>query len=518
MGEEYLKIEDINKRYGVVCALKNVSFTVRRGEIHALLGENGAGKSTLVKIIMGEETPDSGFITLDGTLMEFFHPHYSRTLGIQMVHQELAIFENLTVAENMFPWNSENKRSPKIIDWKTLYGKTQKALNLFDFKTISPSQRMDTVSLAGQQMIEILRCIIAQPKILLLDEPTSGLNSEEGSRLMKVLKSLREKGLTVIYISHRINEIIEIADRVTVLRDGQFVVTLEKEKLDEKTLINSMVNKELSGTLYNGKRQNAHVYNKDTLLDVRHLYRKNILSDSSFKLYKSEVLGFFGLEGSGTEKLSRMLYGLEQSDLSEIYFDGKKIEKLTSGEMIKRGILYLNGNRKYAGILHNMAVTDNISMPQLEKLSNKFTFIQKRRLTNITKEFVKKFSIVLPDVNVLPRNLSGGNQQKVMLAICLATNPRLLIVNEPTRGIDVGAKAQIHKQLEQIAEDGVGIIVFSSELPELFSLCDRVIVMHESKINGEVWGEDLAEERVMQMASLEQSEKTTIKFNRLDAV
>jgi ribose transport system ATP-binding protein len=494
-----------------------VSFSVRKGEIHALLGENGAGKSTLVKIIMGEETPDAGSITLDGTPMEFFHPHHSRLLGIQMVHQELAIFENLTVAENMFPWNTENRRSSKIINWKTFYEKTQKALSLFDFKTILPSQKMDTVNLAGQQMIEILRCIIAQPKVLLLDEPTSGLNSEEGNRLMKVLKGLREKGLTVIYISHRINEIIEIADRVTVLRDGQFVVTLERDNLDENTLINSMVNKELSGTLYNEKKQSTHIYGKDTLLEVRHLYRKNMLFDSSFKLYKGEVLGFFGLEGSGTEKLSRMLYGLEQSDLSEIYFDGKKIEKLTGSEMIKRGILYLSGNRKYAGILHNMPVTDNISMPQLEKIS-KFTFIQKRKLTNITEEFVKKFSIALPDINVLPKNLSGGNQQKVMLIICLATNPKLLIVNEPTRGIDVGAKAHIHKQLKRIAEDGVGIVVFSSELPELFSLCDRVIVMHENKINGEVWGENLTEERVMQLASLRQSERNTVEFNIMGAV
>jgi ABC-type sugar transport system ATPase subunit len=226
MREDYLKIDSISKRYGVVRALNDVSFTVRQGEIHALLGENGAGKSTLVKIIMGEEEPDTGSIVLDGVPMEFFHPHHSRSMGIQMVHQELAIFENLTVAENMFPWNSEDKISPRIIDWKAFYEKTQRALDSFDFKTISPSQKMDTVSLAGQQMVEIIRCIIAQPKVLLLDEPTSGLSSDEGNRLMKVLKNLRENGLTIIYISHRINEIIEIADRVTVMRDGQFVITL----------------------------------------------------------------------------------------------------------------------------------------------------------------------------------------------------------------------------------------------------------------------------------------------------
>jgi ribose transport system ATP-binding protein len=282
-----------------------------------------------------------------------------------------------------------------------------------------------------------------------------------------------------------------------------------------------MVNKELSGTLYGGKVQTVHAYtkdNKDILFEVRHLYRKNMLADCFFNLYKGEVLGFFGLEGSGTEKLSRMLYGLGQSDLVEIYFDGRRIEKLTCAEMIKRNILYLNGNRKYAGILHNMPVTDNMSIPQLKKISNRFTFIQQKKLNNITEEFVKRFSIALPDINALPKNLSGGNQQKVMLAICLATSPRLLIVNEPTRGIDVGAKAQIHEQLKKIAEDGVGIIVFSSELPELFLLCDRVIVMHENKINGEVQGEEMTEERVMQLASLEQAKRSGTALDAVDVV
>jgi ABC-type sugar transport system ATPase subunit len=233
-----------------------------------------------------------------------------------------------------------------------------------------------------------------------------------------------------------------------------------------------------------------------------------MLKESHFKLYRNEVLGFFGLEGSGTEKLSRMMYGLEQSDEAEIFFEDRKIEKITSTEMIKHGILYLNGNRKYAGLLHNMPVTDNISMPQLDRLSDNLSFIRQRKLNGIAEEFIQRFSIVVPNIFALPRNLSGGNQQKVMLAICLAAAPKLLIVNEPTRGIDVGAKAQIHEQLKKIADDGVGIIIFSSELPELFSLCDRVIVMHEYRINGDIRGDELSEELVMQFASIEQPEKT----------
>jgi ribose transport system ATP-binding protein len=512
MQENYLKISNICKEYGVLKALDNVSFSVRQGEIHALLGENGAGKSTLVKVIMGETTPNYGFIELDNVKIEVYHPYYSKSMGIQMVHQELAIFENLTVAENIFPWINKEKNTLGIINWKDFFKKTEEALKLFDLKTISPSQKMDTVNLAGQQMIELLRCINANPKILLLDEPTSGLNSNEVSRLMKILRNLREEGLTIIYISHRINEILEIADRVTVLRDGHYITTFDKKGLNEKTLINSMVKKEFSNTLYSGKKhKKINDSNREVLFEVKHLSRKNVLKDCHFKLYKSEVLGFFGLEGSGTEKLSRMMYGLEQSDEVEIYFNGKKIEKINSVDMIKHGILYLNGNRKKAGLLHNMPVTDNIAMPQMDRVSNKLSFFQQKKLNGITESFIKRFSIVIPSIFSLPRDLSGGNQQKVMMAVCLATNPKLLIVNEPTRGIDVGAKAQIHEQLKIIASDGVGIIIFSSELPELFSLCDRVIVMHEQEINGDIRGEELSEELVMLFASVDQLKNNIVR-------
>ncbi|GHU67660.1 ribose import ATP-binding protein RbsA [Clostridia bacterium] len=504
MQDDLLKIKGISKQYGVVKALDEVSFSVRAGEIHALLGENGAGKSTLVKIIMGEERPSAGSIELDGKLMEEFHPNYSRGMGIQMVHQELAVFENMSVTENLFPWMAD-EGAVRSIKWEDYNSKAQEILDSFEFRTVVPTQRMDTVNLAGQQMIEILRCIYANPKVLLLDEPTSGLNNEEAERLMLTLKELKAKGLTIIYISHRLNEILDYADRVTVMRDGKFVCTLDKDEMNEQSLINNMTGREFSSTLYSRKTYKETI-NPDIMFEVKALSKKKVLWSASLKLFKGEVLGVFGLEGSGTDRLSRMMYGLESVDEADIWFEGIKIKRITSAEMVKNGILYLNGNRKYAGLLHDSSVMDNISLPQLKTVSNKWTFIQTKKLAGITKSFIERFSIAIPSLKACPRNLSGGNQQKVMLATNIATNPKLLIVNEPTRGIDVGAKVQIHNQLLNIASEGVGIIVFSSELPELLSLSDRIIVMHEKRINGEISGKDMTEQSIMRLASVRSEE------------
>lgn len=500
-NSEHLKITDISKRYGVVQSLNKVSFSIRHGEIHTILGENGAGKSTLVKIVMGEEYPDSGSIELDGIVMGEWSPLYARSRGIQMVHQELAIFENMSVAENIFPWH-EFKTKTGCVDWKTLFSEAQKKLDLFELTTIKPEQSMSTVSMAGQQMIEILRCIAADPKVIILDEPTSGLNDEEVSRLMRILKQLRNKGLTIIYISHKLKEIIEITDRVTVLRDGHYVCTLENdENLTEDILINNMVGRDLSGSLY---KQKIYSTEKSTeiLFEVRNLSKKNALIDASLILNKGEVLGIFGLEGSGVEKLSRMMYGLESMDSGEIYFKGEKIARLNPTTLVKKKIMYLNNNRKQAGILLDMSVTDNISMPVLKKIS-RFSFINFRKLNSITEKFINMFSVAIPSFSTKPRNLSGGNQQKIMLSICLAPEPAMIIANEPTRGIDVGAKADIHKFILDITGKGVGAIIFSSELPELMSLADRIIVMRNKAIVGEVLSHEISEQAIMVLAAVE---------------
>lgn len=502
MGEQkddFLVINQVSKRFGVVDALKDVSFSVRRGEIHTFLGENGAGKSTLIKIIMGEQSPDTGSIIVDGANVDIYTPKHAQLLGISMVHQELAVFENMTVAENIFP-DSNFKNKFGFIDKKRLNSEAKKTLNIFELN-LEPDQKLCSLTLAEQQMVEILRAISLNKKIIMLDEPTSSLNNEEAERLVKILKKLREDGLTIIYISHRINEILDLSDRVTVLRDGQFICTLiNDENLTENILVSKMVGRELSGSLYVKKDYELSA-NKEILFEVKGLSKKNSVNNINFKLNKGEILGFFGLEGSGTNELSRMIYGLEGRDEGEFFFKGKKLVNITPMNLIEQKILYLNNNRKNAGLLLNMSAMDNMSLPILKKIS-KFSFVNVQALKEHTAEFIKKFSIAIPSIWTKPGTLSGGNQQKIMLSICLGTEPECFIINEPTRGIDVGAKNEIHRFILNIAKQGVSIIVFSSELPELISLTDRIIIMRNKTISGELRSMEINEKDIMTFAAL----------------
>ncbi|MDO4322537.1 MAG: sugar ABC transporter ATP-binding protein [Lachnospiraceae bacterium] len=496
---EYLKINNITKAYGVVKALTDVSFSIEQGEIHTILGENGAGKSTLVKIIMGEETPDSGTITLDGEQVKTYTPSAAQAMGVRMVHQELAVFENMTVAENIYPSHSFKKGGR--IDYKELYRETGKQLERFGLKTVNPEEQMGGVTLAGQQMIEIIRCIVANPKVIILDEPTSGLNDEEADRLMEILERLKAEGMTIIYISHRLKEIMRISDRVTIMRDGQYVTTLlNDENLTENDLINNMVGRDL--TLYSIKKPQDVIHNEEVVFEVKNLAKAHALNPSNLQLHKGEILGIFGLEGSGVTKLSRMMYGLERKDSGDIYVKGEKLNKVTPKHMVDKQVMYLNNNRKVAGLLLDMPVTDNVSLPILGKVSNRLGFINNKELKKISTEYIKKFSIALPSLSTKPRKLSGGNQQKVMMSACLAPEPEVVIVNEPTRGIDVGAKEEIHKFLLEIAKKGVGVIVFSSELPELMRLSDRIKIMRDNTIVGEVECSEFTEQTLMRYAAV----------------
>jgi ABC-type sugar transport system ATPase subunit len=497
---DFLIINDIAKSYGVIKALQGIHFSIKKGEIHTILGENGAGKSTLVKIISGEEVPDAGFIELDGQRPRSYRPAVAHAMGIHMVHQELAVFENLTVAENIYP-NYDFKKMGKI-NYKKLYEETGKKFEMFGLKTIKPDTPLASVTLAGQQMVEILRCIVAQPKVIILDEPTSGLNNRETDFLMTILKHLKEEGITILYISHRLKEIMQISDRITVLRDGRLVTTMVNDGgITENDLINNMVGRDLSGSLYKIKTEPGNT-DADVVLEIRGLAKKNALNSTDLTLRRGEVLGVFGLEGSGTNKLSRMIYGLERKDTGEIAVKGKKINTVNPRNMIRENVMYLNNNRKLAGLLLDMAVTDNLSLPVLSKISGKFGFINFKNREKISLEYVDKFSIVLSSPRTPPRNLSGGNQQKVMLSMCLVPNPEILIVNEPTRGIDVGAKMEIQKFLFEIAAKGVGIIVFSSELPELMCLCDRILVMRNNSIAGELSCGEYTEQAIMRYATV----------------
>lgn len=497
--QAYLRINQITKRYGVVKALTEVSFSIKQGEIHTILGENGAGKSTMVKIMTGETTPDSGSIELFGQPVKTYTPAAMHAMGVYMVHQELAVFENLTVAENIYPYYGQSGS----INYRELYKETQAQLDLFGIKTIRPDELLGSVTLAGQQMVEILRCIVAKPKVLILDEPTSGLNDAEAELLMQILRRLKREGQTIVYISHRLKEIMQVSDRVTILRDGEYVTTLvNDEGLTENELINNMVGRDLNKSLYSNKAK-AGTQSRDVLLEVRGLFKKNVLEKTDLVLHKGEVVGVFGLEGSGVNKLSRMMYGLERKEGGKIFVKGQEVSRVKPKQLVQKKMMYLNNNRKVAGLLLDMSVSDNVSLPIMKRVSGAMGFINFRSLGQIATEFVHKFSVALPSLATHPRNLSGGNQQKVMLSMCLAPSPEVLVVNEPTRGIDVGAKAEIHDFLLDIAEKGVGIVIFSSELPELMSLSDRILVMRNHAIVKDIPCTDFSEQTVMRYATVD---------------
>jgi len=495
--DDFIEMHGITKSYGIVEALNEVSFGIKKGEVHTLLGENGAGKSTLVKVIMGEETPDSGRLLIDGQVIESYSPENSYGMGISMVHQELAVFENLTVAENIFPSRYFTNKVGAI-DWSELKQRAEESIDIFNIE-IKPFQKMDSLTLAQQQIVEILRCISDNQRIILLDEPTSGLNNIETEKLMAIIDKLRTEGITFIYISHRINEVLEISDKITILRDGKYIRTfVNDENLTEDDLVNSMVGRELSGSLYS-KKAFYDASGNPVLFKVEGLEKKNALDPVGFELQEGEIIGFFGLEGSGLNKVSRMIYGLEGKDAGEITFKNEKLSKITPQEMIRKKILYLNNNRKQAGLLLNSGAADNMMLPRMDDLSV-MTILKNNAIADYAEKYIRLFSIVIPSIFEKPRNLSGGNQQKLMFSMCTGAEPELMIVNEPTRGIDVGAKSEIHKFILQASDKGTGFIIFSSDLPELVGLCDRIYIMKNKALVGDLQGDAIDEEAILALA------------------
>ena len=481
MGE-FLEIRSLSKNYGIVKALKEVSFTISKGEVHALLGENGAGKSTLIKIISGEENPSGGSILINGVEVKEFNPAHAMAAGISMVHQELAIFENMSVSDNIFPGNTFLNNG--FINRRKTDSEAKALIDLFGVN-ISPKQKMDSLTMGQQQIVEILRCVSMGREIILLDEPTSGLNQEEVQKLMGIIRTLKSRGITVVYISHRIDEIKTISDRVTVLRDGNYVGTyVNGNDLGEMDLISRMVGRELTGTLYSARGDDG-IAGEEVVYEVKNLSKKNSVAGIGFSLHKGEVLGFFGLEGSGTNTVSRMIYGLEAADAGEFFLKGQKIKKPSPDILVKAGVMYLNNNRKNAGLLLKSPSVDNLAMPRIDDLSGG-PFLNNNKMKAHAEKYISDFNIVIPTIFQQPKNLSGGNQQKLMFSICMGGSPEIIIINEPTRGIDVGAKGEIHKFILSLIKNNLSVIVFSSEMPELISLCDRVIVMVKNRIHSEV--------------------------------
>jgi len=492
-----LLLEGISKSYGAVKALKAVSFSVNRGEIHAILGENGAGKSTLVKIIKGETRPDSGRLVFEGNEIKVADPLYANSIGITMVHQELTVFDELTVAENIYP-NNVFRTKLGLIDRQRLRQQSDEQLALFKLQ-INPSEKVANLPLAEQRIVEILRAIALKRKLIILDEPTAGLNESETRILISLVQKLRDEGITIIYISHRIAEVLEISDRITILRDGNYISTQPAAGVSTAELIRLMVGREVD-LLYTKKAQAEGKKSGDCLLELEQVGKKGFVQGINLKLNREEILGIFGLQGSGVEKLSQILYGLDSYASGVVRMKGRVLRGRNAETMLKQGVIYLNANRKRAGLFLDMSTAENMACPRLKKLSMN-NILKKKEMFRYASDFIRKFDIIIPSPRTKPKNLSGGNQQKLMFSVCLGTEPDCVILNEPTRGIDIGAKAEIHRFILELPRNRTGVVLFSSELPELISLCDRIVVMRNNAIVGELQGDDIKEETIMSLAA-----------------
>ena len=490
-----MEAKGITKTFPGVCALNKVDLQVRQGEVHAVVGENGAGKSTLMLILGGIYKPDSGEILVDDQKVQFDSAHDANKKGIGVVYQELSLAQNLSVAENIFA-NRQPVRAFNLIDQKLLHTQASEMLALANAGAIKPDTLVKELSVANQQVVEILKAMSFNPKVLILDEPTSSLTSTEVTQLFKNIKILKERGVAVIYISHHLQELFEIADTVTILRDGAHVFTGSLEGLDEDFLITKMVGRKIEN-IY-GQR-NEHEKIGARLFEAKNLNRKGAFRDISFYINSGEIAGFAGLVGAGRTEVGRAIFGAELPDSGTITLDGTEINIKNPNQAIENHIGYMSEDRKTQGLYLNFALTDNLIANRLGDFSSG-GFMQTRLVEENAGASVKDFRIVTPGINQIVNNLSGGNQQKVLLSAWFGIKPRLLIVDEPTRGVDVGAKSEIYELLRKLAASGIAVMVISSDLPEILGISDRIYVMKDGTISGELSREEATEDKVLTLA------------------
>ncbi|HSV31472.1 MAG TPA: sugar ABC transporter ATP-binding protein [Atribacteraceae bacterium] len=493
MSDLLLNMNNISKSFPGVRALDNVSIDLKSGEVLGLLGENGAGKSTLIKILSGDFSMDGGEILIDGAKFVFHSPHDSQMQGIRVIYQELISMDTLTVAENIFAGMLPRKRSG-LVDWGEMNRRSREVLSRLKVD-INPKKLVGDLSIHQKQIVEIAKAINKQAKILVMDEPTAALGQNDIRSLFEVIRNLREQGVGIIYISHRLEEVFQITDRVTVLRDGKKVGTVNTRDTDKNTLISMMVGRELESFF-----AEKEVSLGETLLEVKNLTIKDIVDDISFDLKKGEILGLFGLLGSGRLNIARALYGLESVDGGEILLQGKRTAIHSPRQAVQSTIGFLPIDRKKEGLALSLNVHHNITMANIDNLGNSL-FISRQAEQVKAKKWVKDLNIKTPSIYTEMNNLSGGNQQKVVLAKLLETGSRVFIMIEPTRGIDVGAKSEIYILMEKLCEQGAGILMISSELPEMLSMSDRIIVIAEGRVTGRFDKTTASQEKLLAAAT-----------------
>ena len=486
-----LSVKDIVKTYPGVVAIDHVSFDVREGEVHALIGENGAGKSTLIKTLSGAITPDSGTITIDGKSFSSLTPATAKEQGISVIYQEFTLIPGISAAENVF---LGEKTTPGIfVDIKDRERRTKE---LFDQMGVSldPSQKVRSLSPAMQQIVEIAKAISKNVKILIMDEPTAPLTTNEVTTLFRIIRDLKARGVTIIFISHRLEELFAVADRVTVMRDGQYVATKNIAEIDRPQLIAMMAGREMKESYPTRKTQIG-----EEMLRVEHL-TGNGDTDISFTLHRGEILGFAGLVGAGRTELMKVLYGALPRSSGSVTLDGREVVTRSPQDGLANGIVYISEDRKRDGLVLGMSVKENMSLTALRYFSRAGGSLKHADEQQAVSDFIRLFNVKTPSMEQAIGLLSGGNQQKVAIARGLMTRPKVLILDEPTRGVDVGAKKEIYQLINQFKADGLSIILVSSEMPEVLGMSDRIIVMHEGHLSGEFTREQATQEVLMAAA------------------
>jgi len=475
-------------------ALDGVNLTIKRGSVMALMGENGAGKSTLIKILAGVYKKDQGEIKINGKPVEINSPLDAQKLGIAVIHQEFSLIPELTVFQNIFLGKEVYEKNRILLDKKSMRKRARELLSKFDMD-INVDSPVKYLTVGQQQMIEIAKALASDAWIIVMDEPTSALSEADKNSLFKLIKELKKQGVAIVYISHRMPEIFEIADEVTVLRDGQYVTTEKVNRIDESMLIKWMVGRELKDIFHREKASLGKV-----VLEVRNLTKRGVFNNISFKVREGEVLGLSGLMGAGRSEIVRCIFGLDRFDEGEILIEGKALYIRKPLDAIKAGIGLVPEDRRKDGFVPLMSVRENLTLPSLPWINTK-GWINKNIESEIAESYISALGIKTPSPEHAVSNLSGGNQQKCVLGKWLALNPRIIILDEPTRGIDVGAKAEIHRIIEGLAKKGVAIIMISSELPEILGVSDRIIVLHEGVITGEYDAKNVTQEQIMHSAT-----------------
>lgn len=508
MSEYILELKGITKVFPGVKALNNVQFQLKPGEIHALMGENGAGKSTFIKVITGVHKAEEGKIYLEGKEVNYKSPKEAQALGIAAIYQHVTSYPDLTVTENIFMGHEIKKNG--ILQWKTMNRDAKKLLEQLD-ADFSETDEMGTLSVAQQQMVEIAKALSANARIIIMDEPTAALTKNESEKLYEITEKLRDEGNSIIFISHRFEDMYRLASRVTVFRDSQYIGSYDVDSITESDLIKAMVGREITELFPKVKLEAG-----EELLKVENLTRTGYFKDVSFHVKKGEIIGLTGLVGAGRTETAESIFGITKKDSGEVYMEGKKVTITQPSDAMELGIALLPEDRQKSGLILSWGLGRNVTLPTLGNYI-KNGMLDEKKEREASKQYLEEVDTKAVSIHDLASSLSGGNQQKVVVAKTLAQDLKVIIMDEPTKGVDVGAKAEIYEIMGQLATKGFGVILISSEMPEILGLCDRVYVMCNGRITGEFSAEEVTQERILERA-MEKTKNSSVKNKKEEAV